>query len=92
MSKTDPAEGALAVDRAGWHETLLHRNMHVLVLLGCKASDLSLLHVEEVDGMEASQRFTSVHLLARFHSVVALLVGPGRDVRWNVQGDILGYR
>lgn len=80
------------MDRAGWHEMLLHKNMHVLVLMGCKASHLSLLHVEEVDGMESSRRSTSVHLLARFHLVVALLVGPGRDVRWNVQGGISGYR
>jgi len=80
------------VDRAGWHEMLLHRNVHVLVRMGCKVCNLSPLHVEEVDGMESSQRLTSVHLPARFQLVAALLVGPGRDIRCNVQGFVLGYR
>ena len=80
------------MDRTGWHEMLLHKNMNGLVLMRCKASHLSLLHVEEVDGMESSQRLTSVHVLARFHLVIALLVGQGRDIWWNVQGDISRYR
>lgn len=74
------------------HEMLLHKNMNGLVLMGRKASDLSLLPVDAVDGMKAIQRSTSVRLPLRLHRVVTLLVGPGRDIRWNVQDDVLGCR